>query len=621
MIGLKNSFFVTVLCSLGRFIANLYKGSFASKVVDKIFNLFSALWKESSVVSFLSKENEEASSASLLCRFIFRLKNIYLAFGRWLKKVLSGSFVYTAIRSFAGGVLAVNTRFFGVMFCAMAISYCGILVLAGGSVSVYGIAVLILGVVLSLFNKDLIHCIKKSEIISKAVGLFGNFDIPFIGVDIYSLIAAAVVGLISGVLLYNSLFLAALAVCGFIGMALVLMYPVVGVFAAVFAAPFLPTMVLVALVLFVFASYFVHALCSGNFPAKVKNVTVALVIFVLINIVSAFTSFVPVNSVQVLCVSTSLMLIYFVICGTIRTKSALSALIKVFAVSAFFVALYGICQYLFGWGLDIKNAWIDEEMFEDATVRVYSTLGNPNVLGEYLLLAAFPCLAFLFHSEKWSDKLISAVIFCTVTLCLIFTQSRGCWIGFLLGITVYVTFVQGKLWGLLPLAIAVMPLIIPESVIARFTSIGDLNDTSSSYRMYIWLGTIEMLKDFWLFGVGQGQKAYNAIYPFYSYSAITAPHAHNLYLQIFAECGIGAVAAFVVACWMWFKKVVSAFRKSTGRDPLMKGIAITLGCGVLAYLVQGLFDYVFYNYRVVMVFWAVIGMGIAAYNVSEAADD
>ncbi len=41
-------------------------------------------------------------------------------------------------------------------------------------------------------------------------------------------------------------------------------------------------------------------------------------------------------------------------------------------------------QYAFGW--TTSNAWIDEEMFEDATMRVYSTLGNPNVLGEYLLL-------------------------------------------------------------------------------------------------------------------------------------------------------------------------------------------------------------------------------------------
>ena len=54
-------------------------------------------------------------------------------------------------------------------------------------------------------------------------------------------------------------------------------------------------------------------------------------------------------------------------------------------------------QYAFGW--TTSNAWIDEEMFEDATMRVYSTLGNPNVLGEYLLLVLPVAAVYMLEKQ------------------------------------------------------------------------------------------------------------------------------------------------------------------------------------------------------------------------------
>ena len=54
---------------------------------------------------------------------------------------------------------------------------------------------------------------------------------------------------------------------------------------------------------------------------------------------------------------------YFVLINVIRTKKQWFALIKVFIVSAFIVALYGIIQNFFG--VSSTESWIDEEMFSD----------------------------------------------------------------------------------------------------------------------------------------------------------------------------------------------------------------------------------------------------------------
>ena len=34
--------------------------------------------------------------------------------------------------------------------------------------------------------------------------------------------------------------------------------------------------------------------------------------------------------------------------------------------------------------------------------------------------------------------------------------------------------------------------------------------------------------------------------------------------------------------------------------------------GIFGFLLQGMFDYVWYNYRVFLIFWMIIGIGISA---------
>ncbi len=89
-----------------------------------------------------------------------------------------------------------------------------------------------------------------------------------------------------------------------------------------------------------------------------------------------------------------------------------------------------------------------------------------------------------------------------------------------------------------------MYFVLPDTVITRFTSIGDLTDNSTSYRVYIWMGVLAMLKDYWLCGIGPGDAAFNMVYPAYSYNSIDAPHSHNLFLQMVCDAGICALVVF-----------------------------------------------------------------------------
>jgi putative inorganic carbon (HCO3(-)) transporter len=164
-------------------------------------------------------------------------------------------------------------------------------------------------------------------------------------------------------------------------------------------------------------------------------------------------------------------------------------------------------------GSNLGHAWLDDDMFTDISLRVYSTLENPNVLGEYLLLAIPVCAALFFAAKNVWARLFFLGAAGVCALCMIYTQSRGCWLGLFLAAAVFILLTDWRWLGLGLLALFLLPSVLPGSIIARFTSIGDVSDSSTSYRVYIWLGTLAMLRDYGLFGVGLGSDACNKVYP------------------------------------------------------------------------------------------------------------
>lgn len=81
---------------------------------------------------------------------------------------------------------------------------------------------------------------------------------------------------------------------------------------------------------------------------------------------------------------------------------------------------------------------------------------------------------------------------------------------------------------------------------------------STTFRIYTWSSTLGMIRSHPWVGVGPG--AFKTVYPSYSLAGPTK-HAHNSYLQIGAETGLPALAAFVVALavvfWSGFAAALS----------------------------------------------------------------
>lgn len=372
-------------------------------------------------------------------------------------------------------------------------------------------------------------------------------------------------------------------------------------------APLLPTMAVLALSAVGYASLLLNLVRDRQRQLAWSPVNRWIILYAAVYAAVVFTSVTPRGSL-----SHGLLMVFFigfaiVVENNVDTWRKAEDLVLLLVVVGGIVSLLGIGQYLMG--VSGAAAWLDKDMFGDAT-RVYSTLQNPNVLAEYLLLMIPFGGAVLLSSRSRLRRLAALVCCGLMCICMILTLSRGGWLGLLLAGVIFFVLLNPRLMLLIPFALVALYFLMPASVVARFASIGDLKDGSTSYRVSIWMGTIDMLKDgYWLCGVGPGTTAFNLVYPAYSYNTANAQHSHNLFLQILCDGGICALAVFGAVIVSFCRCVCSALSKV--KEFRSRCFLIASISAVGGFMVQSMTDYTFYNYRVALLFWVILGLGAA----------
>ena len=377
-------------------------------------------------------------------------------------------------------------------------------------------------------------------------------------------------------------------------------------------APFLPTMLVLLMSAAGFLSLMLKLFCEKDYQLKYNSINQYIYIYAGVYLFATFASVTVRGSLFGGLLTICFILFSIVIMNAIESKMQIKILLFLMVSGGMLVALYGFYQYMFQ--DKFGGVWVDTEMFE-GMFRVYSTFANPNVLGEYLLLIIPLGVACFFVTKSLIMKVFYLGATGAMMLCLILTYSRGCYIGILVAAAVFLVLLDKRFIFLGILGLLLLPFVLPETILNRFLSIGNMSDSSTSYRVYIWMGTIAMLKDYWFSGVGPGETAFNMVYPVYGYNGISAPHAHNTYLQIMCDSGLIGIIAFAVVIYQYFKALFCAYVKS--KDGTERILTIGAMSAIAGFLVQSLFDYTFYNYRVMLLFWALIGMGIAFSRYSE----
>lgn len=379
-------------------------------------------------------------------------------------------------------------------------------------------------------------------------------------------------------------------------------------------APVIPTMAVLGLAAVGYGSLALNFLRDPGRQLAYSPIHRYIILYAAVYLAGALFSVNLAGSLKPGLLSVGFILFAVVLGNAVSGRRQLDTLIFLMVLVATAVAFYGILQYLFGWGYQ-SAAWVDSDMFSSIRFRVPSTLENPNMLGQYLILSIPIGGAKLLSAKNWASRVFYLCCCAIQMVCMILTFSRGAWLGLLFAGAVFVVLLNPRLILLAPFALVALYFVLPDTVISRFTSIGNLTDNSTSYRVFIWMGTLAMLKDYWLCGIGPGDAAFNMVYPAYSYNAIVAPHSHNLFLQMVCDAGISALVIFLLLLFVYFRLMCSTMGHE--RDWASRLLQIAFTAGVLGFLVQAMTDYSFYNYRVMFLFWVYLALGSLSARRSE----
>lgn len=310
------------------------------------------------------------------------------------------------------------------------------------------------------------------------------------------------------------------------------------------------------------------------------------------------------------------LLFFYLISADITTEKRLMRFLFFIYAAVILTSLYAIAQRFMG--VETSASLTDVYVNAGVPGRVYSTLDNPNNYAEFLVMLT-PAAA-VFAMRYKDSKFLRFCFICGMAfpfLALLMTYSRSCWISMLLACLVFLYYANKKLIpAFFLVCVAALPFL-PDSVMIRIMSLFNGNDSSNMYRVYIWSGTIKMVRDYGLKGIGLGPESFAMLYPDYAHKLAQkgVPHSHMVYMELILEMG---VLGFVSFMWfmlrLWKDSAVSllASKNVTVKYTLIACLASLVGIA-FAFSVE----YVWYYPRTFFAYFILAGITFAAMRISK----
>jgi len=311
-------------------------------------------------------------------------------------------------------------------------------------------------------------------------------------------------------------------------------------------------------------------------------------------------------------------------------------------VSGVFQGALGIWQY------GLRGTGPKTFLISDHLYRAYGSFEQPNPYAGYIGMI-WPVAAGLLVGQMSNSKfqvsnlkgvLRPAAVILSLATCalllvaaLVFSWSRGAWMGALAAVVVMAAALPRRMWlGISGVALAVAVLLsantigaLPAALRSRLIDFTQqvqvfdvrgvgINDANYAVleRLAHWQAAGEMIRYHPWTGVGFSN--YEPVYPQYALMnwPIALGHAHNYYLNVTAELGIPGLLAYLLLWGMIVWQTVRALRRHSGWE---RGLALGL-LGAWAHLsVHHLFDNLYVN-NTHLLFGAMLGV-LAVLNLGS----
>lgn len=363
------------------------------------------------------------------------------------------------------------------------------------------------------------------------------------------------------------------------------------------------TIVFRVLIEFSTVAWIILAIRNPFYRFRMQWLTGALLIFLTILTVTAFTGVSPYHSFwstiersEGILTWIHLTLYFILLSQCIHTKDEWFEFFRTAAVAGALQTIYALGEFFqLGFALETAGA------------RVSGAIGNPSFLGPYLMaMVALQALLFAEAKRRWQRALYAVLILSDLFL-IWQTQTRGAIIGTLVGIVIAIIVYMRQQWSRKALYVTVALMLIiaasgalflrasaQSTWLLRYPTLQRLatistNDITTQNRMIVWGVGLQALLARPL--LGWGLENFAIPFNIYFDPAITRDigshpwydRAHNTVVEIGVASGALGLASYI---GVWVVSLWFIYRKRSALTSIERS---SIAGFLIAYFIQNLF--------------------------------
>jgi O-antigen ligase len=244
--------------------------------------------------------------------------------------------------------------------------------------------------------------------------------------------------------------------------------------------------------------------------------------------------------------------------------------------------------------------------YDHLGLRPRGTLGHWMTYSGLLMLVIGVALARVLFGRR--DRTWAALVMPALAVAVALTFTRSAWVGACAAAALLLALKDFRLLAILPVVAAAFFAVAPAPITARFLSIFDRNNLTNRDRVAMLREGEHMIRARPLVGVGPNMV--EVVYADYRDPGAVGPinpHLHNVPVQIAAERGLPALAA-----WIWFVAVALTGLAQLFQRGQHRMLAAAALAAMVAMLAAGMFEYNFGDSEFLMLLLLLVTLPFAA---------
>ncbi len=298
--------------------------------------------------------------------------------------------------------------------------------------------------------------------------------------------------------------------------------------------------------------------------------------------------------------------IFFLFVNNVKDVTQFKRLIRILILITTIAGAYAIFQHFTR--IDFFG---NVKYVQKSLSRSTGFFNSPQTFGNYILLVLPVVLGLSFYSNTRREKRWLQLSGLIILTAIIFSYTRGVWLGLIGGLIFMAILRSKKLLLLVVTGIIVGSMFlvflpssrVTQRVVGTFKSERPVGD-----RIYFWQGSLRIIRDYPITGLGW--EGFRIVYPKYkpAKGRQLVCHAHNNFIDMAVDSGLLGLGIFLWLLVTIYKVGFHIFKEL--EQGYFKGIAWGFLGSFTAFLIAGLGQYNFGDSEVVMLFYFLLAMVI-----------